>query len=120
MQRGQFVLKLRGRHWHRLVKKYRVGKPKFWGDKSDKCTSVSRFWGRGPGLPPKSTPSEVVKPGFKTIGRGSYKFSKRRRVAQDLGHHTLNFYLIYTNLSISEKSPLWKLFSSLISVHYRI
>jgi len=31
-----------------------------------------------------------------------------------------NFYWIYTNLSISEKPPLWKVFSSHVSVHYRI
>ena len=30
------------------------------------------------------------------------------------------FYLIYKNLSISENSPLWKVFSSHCSVHYRI
>jgi len=30
------------------------------------------------------------------------------------------FYLIYTNLSIPEKSPLRKVFSSHISVHHRI
>jgi len=29
-----------------------------------------------------------------------------------------NFYFIYTNLSTSEKSPFWKVFSSHISVHY--
>src|SRR6218665_250798 len=30
------------------------------------------------------------------------------------------FYLIYTNLSISAKSPLWKVFSPHISLHYKI
>jgi len=33
---------------------------------------------------------------------------------------TPEFYLVYTNLSISEKSPLWKVFLSHILVHYRI
>ena len=59
-------------------------------------------------------------PGLKVEGRGSSKFNKRRHVAQYLGYHPRNFYLIYTNLSTSEKSPLWKVFSSHISVHYRI
>ena len=31
--------------------------------------------------------------------------------AQDWGYHPV-FFLIYTNLTISEKSPLWKVFSS--------
>jgi len=59
----------------------------------------------------------VVGPGLKTgEGRGSYKLNKRRWVVQNLGYH----HLIYTNLTISEKSPLWKVFSPRISVHYRI
>jgi len=30
------------------------------------------------------------------------------------------FIELYTHYSISEKSPLWKVFTSHISVHYRI
>jgi len=55
-----------------------------------------------------------VSPGLKTEVRGSYKFSKGRRLAQDLEHHPRNFYLAYTNMPISEKSPHWKV----IYVHY--
>jgi len=41
-------------------------------------------------------------------------------IAQNWAYHPQNFYLIYTNLSVSEKSPLWKVFSSHIPVHYRL
>ena len=37
-------------------------------------------------------------------------------VTQDLGYNPQYFYLIYTDLSIPEKSPLWKVLSH-ISVH---
>src|SRR6218665_3351050 len=47
---------------------------------------------------------------------GSYKFNFRRRIAQDLGYQSWNFYLIYMNLYIYEKSPIWKVISSYISV----
>ena len=41
-------------------------------------------------------------------------------IAQDSEYHSRNFYLIYTHLSISEKSPPWRVFSSNISVRYNI
>ena len=40
-------------------------------------------------------------------------------MAQGLAYHHRTFYLINTNLSISEKSPVWKVFLSHISVYYR-
>lgn len=46
-----------------------------------------------------------------------YLQHRRRRVAKDLGYHPRGLYLIYTNISISEKSPsLWKC-SHLIFLH---
>ena len=48
-------------HWRRLVPKYWVGKPKYWGGqkmvKSDKCMGVSQLLEeRARVAPPKSTP----------------------------------------------------------------
>src|SRR6218665_2789109 len=44
--------------------------------------------------------------------------NRRIHVAHDLGYHNRNFYLIYAYFSMSEQSPLWKVFSSQIPVHY--
>src|SRR6218665_21680 len=53
-----------------------------------------------------------------TLGaQGTELTTEPPRVAQDLWYHRRDFYLMYTDLSISEKSPLWKVFSSDISGH---
>ena len=46
--------------------------------------------------------------GFKNRVSWALNLQQTRHVAQDWGYHPWNFYLIYTDLSISEKLPLWK------------
>src|SRR6218665_933942 len=58
---------------------------------------------------------------MKTRGRGSLKVQQKDvcSIGFRVGPIILgNSYLIYTNLSIPAKSPLWKVLSSHISLHY--
>jgi len=60
---------------------------------------------------------EGLDPGFENWESRVLKLQQTE--ARNTGN-TWDFYLLYTNISISEKSPLWKVFSSHIPVLYGI
>src|SRR6218665_503825 len=70
-----------------------------------------------PNIFDKSTPVVV---GSKRGGRWVLKVQKKEAHSTGLRVSSRDFYFIYTNHSISEDSPLWKVFSSHIPTHYRI
>ena len=55
-------------------------------------------------------------PGLKAGSRSPKSSTKGGAYTQDLWYYPTIIYLIYTNLSTSAKSKLWKV----VTVHYRI